>query len=246
MINQAEIKDIKEAVLNSVRHSGVKHAVFDLYGTLVDIHTDEENKNFWKKFAKYLRKHKIHYEYKELKKEYSRLCDSYKNKLLAKTPGSRVEINISDVFYDLCSRKKAGITRELSDSFGRYFRKISTEYIRVYDGVYDMLNELRKSGIKVWLLSNAQVIFTMPELEALDLVRYFDGIAISSDAGFKKPDAAFAKYLYEKYSDAGIVPGECLMVGNEYEADGGVAANSGMNFLYVVSNLTPENERSKQ
>ncbi|MGN1188691.1 MAG: hypothetical protein ACI4R6_09370, partial [Lachnospiraceae bacterium] len=132
MINKVEIKDIKEAVLNSVRHSGAKHAVFDLYGTLVDIHTDESNKNFWKKLAKYLRKHNVHYEYKELKKEYSRLCDSYKDKLLSKTPDSRVEINISDVFYDLCSRKNAGITREFSDSFGRYFRKISTAYIRVY------------------------------------------------------------------------------------------------------------------
>lgn len=246
MINKVEIKDIKEAVLNSVRHSGAKHAVFDLYGTLVDIHTDESNKNFWKKLAKYLRKHNVHYKYKELKKEYSRLCDSYKDKLLSKTPDSRVEINISDVFYDLCSRKKAWITREFSDSFGRYFRKISTAYIRVYDGVYDMLKELRESGTKVWLLSNAQAIFTMPELETLDLVKCFDGIAISSDAGFKKPDAAFAKYLYEKYSDAGIVPAECLMVGNEYEADGGVAANSGMNFLYVVSNLTPENELGAQ
>lgn len=246
MINQADIKDIKEAVIDAVRHSGAKHAVFDLYGTLVDIHTDESNKNFWKKLAKHLRKHNVHYEYKELKKEYSRLCGSYKDKLLARTPGRRVEINISDVFYDLCSSKNAGITREFSDSFGRYFRKLSTAYIRVYDGVYDMLRELRESGIRVWLLSNAQTIFTMPELEALDLVRYFDGIAISSEAGFKKPDGAFAEYLYEKYGDAGIVPGECLMVGNEYEADGGVAANSGMNFLYVVSSLTPENELKGQ
>lgn len=242
MINKAEIKDIKTAVLDTVRHSGVKHAVFDLYGTLVDIHTDESNKNFWKKLAKYLRKHKVHYEYKELKKEYTKLCDSYASKLLAGNPDSRVEINISDVFYDLCTRKNAGITREFSDSFGRYFRKISTEYIRVYDGIYDMLKELRESGIKVWLLSNAQAIFTMPELEVLDLVRYFDGIAISSDAGFKKPDAAFAEYLYKKYSEEGIRPEDCLMVGNEYEADGGVAAGAGMNFLYVVSNLTPVNE----
>ena len=84
----------------------------------------------------------------------------------------------------------------------------------------------------------------MPELEELDLVRYFDGITISSDAGFKKPDAAFAKYLFEKYPESAIVPKECLMVGNEYGSDGIVAEKAGMNFLYVVSNLTPESERT--
>jgi putative hydrolase of the HAD superfamily len=28
-----------------------KNIIFDLYGTLVDIHTDEQNPKFWQKFA---------------------------------------------------------------------------------------------------------------------------------------------------------------------------------------------------
>ena len=43
------IADIRDSVINEVERTGAKHAVFDLYGTLVDIHTDEEEKNFWKK-----------------------------------------------------------------------------------------------------------------------------------------------------------------------------------------------------
>ena len=85
----------------------------------------------------------------------------------------------------------------------------------------------------------------MPELEQLGLVRYFDGIAISSDVGFKKPDAEFADYLFAKYPEADITPEKCLMVGNEYGSDGKVAENAGMNFLYAVSNLTPESERAE-
>ena len=205
-----------------------------------------EQKNFWKKLAKFLRRHGVHYEYKELKKEYARLCKKYSRLLQEKYPDNKIEINISDVFYELCILKNSRITREFSDAFGYIFRTESREYVRVYEGVYEMLDELHAMGTKVWLLSNAQSIFTMPELEKLDLVRYFDGITISSDAGFKKPDAAFADYLFKKYPEAEIKPNECLMVGNEYGSDGKVAENAGMNFLYVVSNLTPADEKNNK
>lgn len=243
-MTKCDIRDIKASVIDEVMQSRAKHAVFDLYGTLVDIHTDEEQKNFWKKLAKLLRKHGIHYEYKELKKEYARLCEKYSMLLQERYPDNNIEIDISDVFHELCAKKNDKVTREFTDAFGYIFRAESRAYVRVYDGVYELLGSLHDMGIKVWLLSNAQTIFTMPELESLDLVKYFDGIAISSDAGFKKPDAAFARYLFEKYPDAGITPSECLMVGNEYRSDGRVAQNAGMNFLYVVSNLTPGEEKN--
>lgn len=38
--------------------------IFDLYGTLIDIHTDEYSKNFFKKYAKWLRKQGFHFEWK--------------------------------------------------------------------------------------------------------------------------------------------------------------------------------------
>ena len=243
---KCDIRDIKNSVITEVKHSGAQHAVFDLYGTLVDIHTDEEQKRLWKKLAKFLRRHGVHYEYKELKREYSRLCVRYGRLLSQKYPGKHIEIDISDVFYELCTLKNSRVTRGFSDAVGYMFRTESREYVRVYEGVYEMFEELHAMGVRVWLLSNAQTVFTMPELEALDLVRYFDGIAISSEAGFKKPDAAFAEYLFCRYADAGIAPGKCLMVGNEYGSDGLVAQNAGMNFLYVVSNLTPEAERKEQ
>ena len=200
------IVDIRDSVINEVERTGAEHAVFDLYGTLVDIHTDEEEKNFWKKLAKFLRRHGVHYEHKELKREYMRLCRKYSSLLQNRYPDNKIEINISDVFYELCTLKNSRVTREFSDVFGYIFRAESRAYFKVYDGVYDMLGELNRQGVKVWLLSNAQAIFTMPELEQLGLVRYFDGIAISSDAGFKKPDAEFAAYLFAKYPESDITP----------------------------------------
>ena len=38
--------------------------IFDLYGTLVDIRTDERSRNFFKKYAKWLRRQGFHFEWK--------------------------------------------------------------------------------------------------------------------------------------------------------------------------------------
>lgn len=233
------ISQMKDEVLKWVDEDAtIDNVVFDLYGTLLDIHTDEDPKNFWKKFAKYLRKQGVHYEYKAVRSEYLRLCAYYKTKLRAELPGNEVEIEISDVFYDLCTVKNKNFTREQSDKAGVYFRELSRAYLRVYPGVFEMFHELRQRGKKIWLLSNAQAVFTNPELDETGLRNCFDGIAISSDARVRKPDADFAKYLFNMYPDNFADPDRCLMVGNEYGCDGMVAKNSGMKYLYTESNLT--------
>ena len=48
-----------------------------------------------------------------------------------------------------------------------------------------MLQRIKDAGKKIFLLSNAQVAFTAPEISLLGLTRYFDGILLSSDAGVK-------------------------------------------------------------
>lgn len=237
---KCDIKDIKKEVLAFVDEDNtIDNVVYDLYGTLIDIHTDEENKNFWKKFAKYLRKHGITYEYKMLRKEYVRLCRKYKEILEKELPGKKVEIELLDVFYELCTIKNRNFTREDTIKAAEYFRETSRAYLRVYEGVFEMFDELKKRGKKVWLLSNAQTVFTVPEIKSTGLYDCFDGITISSEAKVKKPDASFAQFLFDKYPESFTDPSRCLMVGNEYGADGMVAKNSGMKYLYTVSNLTP-------
>ncbi len=217
----------------------MNNIVFDLYGTLVDIHTDEYSKNFWKKFAKNLRKNGIHYNYKDTQAEYLSLCALHTRKMQESHLDTLVEINISDVFYDMCRKKRASISRSQSDAIGRKFRELSTDYIRIYDDTIEVLTSLKAHNKKIWLLSNAQELFTIPELEKLGLAEYFDGIAISSVAGIKKPDAGFAEYLFSQYD---LDASDCIMIGNEYASDVMVAKNSGMGYVYILSNLTPRRE----
>ena len=61
-----------------------------------------------------------------------------------------------------------------------------SNHLRLYDGTEEMLSALKSSGKKIYLLSNAQKIFTEYEMNALGIAPYFDGIFISSEHGLQK------------------------------------------------------------
>lgn len=61
-----------------------KNYIFDLYGTLVDIHTDENKASLWKKIAVYFSAQGAAYTGKEIKERYGALIDAETKKLRRK------------------------------------------------------------------------------------------------------------------------------------------------------------------
>lgn len=209
--------------------------IFDLYGTLVDIHTDE-NDLAWEKTALYFGYYGVHYSGKELKTDYE--SEMIKRESAA---GQRYEmypdIPFDTVLAELFRRK--GIT-ENADVLGlnaaQVFRVTATEYIRLYDHVLEALDTLKQHGYRLWLLSNAQRAFTAYELRHLGLGAQFDGIYLSSDYQCRKPDVRFYQALM---ADNGLDAATCLMIGNDRETDIAGAKACGMSTLYMHTNLTP-------
>ena len=117
------------------------------------------------------------------------------------------------------------------------FRIVSTKYIKLYDGVIDFLTELKKKGKKVYLLSNAQEIFTVPEMKMLGIYDYFDGIVISSSENCKKPDKKFYEIVINKYN---LNKKESIMIGNDCITDIKGAYDANLDSLYIHSNISPE------
>ena len=195
--------------------------MFDLYGTLIDIHTDEAPDLFWESFAEAVKEYK-QYDYLELKKEYLSLC--------SKLEEEKEEIEILDVFEKLFNA-----SRQAANEIAQLFRKISTKYIKTYRGVDKLLTTLKSNGHKLYLLSNAQNAFTIPEMEELDLIKYFDGIAISSNYGVKKPNKDF--YL-RAMKDFNLDATNTWMIGNDYECDIKPAQELGLKTIFIKSNLT--------
>ena len=60
--------------------------IFDLYGTLIDINTDEWNDDLWKKIAILYAYKGAHYTYDELNEEYDRLVQAEKKTVIKNLP----------------------------------------------------------------------------------------------------------------------------------------------------------------
>lgn len=221
--------------------------IFDLYGTLVDIHTEEEASEVWEKLALFYGYYDAVYKPEELKKEFRTLIghkEDAKRKEMQTEGGKSAdaheafpEIEIENVFRELYEKKGVMADEALAVHTGQFFRVLSTEYIRLYDGAKELLAALKQSGGRLYLLSNAQRIFTEYEMHTLGIASYFEDIFISSSCGVKKPDERFFRMLLEKCH---IDVSKAVMIGNDMNSDIRGAKQVGLSTFYIHSNISPE------
>lgn len=212
--------------------------VFDLYGTLVDIHT-EENDPVWDKTALYFGFHGARYTGKSLRTAFEKAMRDREARA-GQNYECYPDIPFEQIMAELFT--KAGVTddvQSLGVNAAQLFRICSLEYIRVYPCAVEALEKLRSSGLRLWLLSNAQAVFTGSELKLLGLGPQFNGVLLSSDYGFRKPDIRFYRALVDQHH---LDPKKCLMIGNDRETDIAGAQNAGMATLYMHTALTPEHQ----
>ena len=178
-----------------------KNYVFDLYGTLVDVLTDEESQRLWTSFAWYLKLLGLPAEAGSLRADYLRLCAEAQrakaDMLMAKGIEGPYEADILTVWQALGNEKGMRLTIRQATEISRVFRALSLRRLGLFPGAAEVLGALRAAGKKVILLTNAQSGFTRPELHLLGLDTAFDAIFISGDAGVKKPSPAFFGLLWQ-------------------------------------------------
>lgn len=214
--------------------------LFDLYGTLVDIHTNEAKPYLWEKMCELYAFQSACYSSLELKKAYYKEVAAEKEKTRIIFPNfTQIDIRLEHVFARLYERKGIHAEKELVALTAQFFRAVSTKYIRLYDGAMDLLKRLKSAGKSVYLLTNAQRCFTVPELRMLKIYDLFDGIVISSDEYTCKPDKAFYDIIFDRY---GLQKGKTVMIGNDYITDIKGSYDAGIDSLYVHSNLSPQIE----
>ena len=221
-----------------------KNYVFDLYGTLVDIRTNENKAYLWKKLSEFYALYGAHYEPAQLKQVFNKCVRDEEQKLydsMKKQDGinhiSDVEIKLENVFINLFNQKGVKADKTLAIHTGQMFRVISMKYEKVYEGVFELLDELKRAGKDIYLLSNAQYIFTAYELDALGLSEYFKGIMISSEEGCKKPSYRFYNTLLKRFN---LDVKETIMIGNDQYADIQGAKKIGLDTLYIHTDISPD------
>ena len=213
---------------------------FDLYGTLVDVRTDETRPSLWRGAAEFFSLCGAAYSPAELRARYLALCAEETALLAAARPElgeAGAEIELRAVFSRLFEEKGVSVSAGRVDDTALLFRALSYRRSpRLMRGAKRTLEELRRRGARVFLLSNAQRCFTAPELQKLGLSDAFDGIFLSSDFGCKKPASAFFIAALDR---ALAAPGEALMVGNDPDADMRGAAAVGMAGRWLHTPLSP-------
>ena len=195
--------------------------VFDLYGTLVDIHT-EENDSVWEKTALYFGFYGVPHTAASLREAFGNAMRAREAKA-GQSYECFPDIPFEQVMTELFI---AGGVRENACALGvnaaQLFRISSIEYLRIYPGVLSALQA-----------------FTAYELRHLGLGAQFDGVLLSSDYGFRKPDVRFYRALTQTH---GLDPARCLMIGNDRETDIAGAQGAGMATLFMHTALTPSHQ----
>lgn len=192
--------------------------VFDLYGTLIDIWTDEGKDEVWEGVALLLGDGEENAE--RVREEYKSLCrKAYK--------GGYHELNLLSVFEQMLEGR--GVDISVAPSLAAEFRRLSMVRLGLFDGVEQMLRDLKEAG-RVYLLSNAQSCFTLDELRSVGIYDLFDGIVISSDIGVKKPSP---DAFLTAFGILGINAENSVYIGNDMRDDILGASSVGMATVYI-------------
>ena len=192
--------------------------IFDLYGTLIDIWTDESRRELWEGVAIFLGDGAHCAD--GVREEYLSLC-------IREKQGEYHEIDLLLVFEELLAARNLDIS--LAQALATNFRRLSMVHLRAFHGVKAMLKSLREQG-NVYLVSNAQSCFTIDELHTTGLYDLFDGILISSDVGVKKPSPEIFNIAFDKFK---ITAENSIYVGNDMRDDVLGATNAGIKTLYI-------------
>ena len=212
-----------------------KGIFFDLYGTLIDILTDEVDPWVYSTLSRYLSYRDIKIAPKELKKTYFEDVQSQ----LKQSNESYPEVDVYKIFSNMMHRygSKTYSKSAIVDT-AVLFRSLTMRRFEVFQGVYEVLASLVEK-YELALISDAQWIFAEPEMAMLGLTRFFKFWILSSRFGFKKPDGRLFDMAMKKLM---IKPEESVYIGDNPPKDLVGAKKVGMKFILFRSEYKPYND----
>ena len=188
----------------------VKGILFDLYGTLIDIETDESIDEIYRAIAHYLVYQGVYLHRGQVRERYYAIMRQQKDTRDEEYP----EIDVEAIWNELLLQQgiKSGYIRgQQAKVIAHIYRGISRKRLRLYPNVKEVLNELQ-ARYQLALVSDAQPCFALPEIRAVGLESYFNPVIISSYYGFRKPDSRLFNKALDKM---GISRSEVIAVGND-------------------------------
>ena len=214
--------------------SKLRAVLFDVYGTLVDIKTNEHDDGTFESLSRFLEYRRVFIRTQELKEFYF----DQLNQQIARSREKYPEVDVADAFAHVL-RECGGVNdRYLAAMITQLYRSLIRERMKLFDDTFWTLNKFRRQ-YKLGIVSDAQRLFCKPELRTLRLERFFDATLFSSDYGFRKPDP---RLFHIALAMIDVPPSEAAYIGNGYDTDCIGAKNAGI----AVVGLIHQDEQDKQ
>lgn len=201
-----------------------KAVCFDLYKTLIDINTDEDDPRVYATLSRYLSYHSVVIAPEALRKAY---FDEVRQALNQSTE-AYPDVDVCDIFSRIM--QKHGNKRYSSSiviDTALLFRSLTIRQFALFDRLFDVLGLISKK-YKTAVISDAQWIFAEPEMAMLGLHQFFKVRMLSSKFGFTKPDVRLFSCAMKKL---GVAPKESVYVGDNPSIDLVGAKMAGMKFI---------------
>jgi putative hydrolase of the HAD superfamily len=225
--------------------------LFDIYGTLIDIQTDEAGTDAYNILSKWLEYERVYISPDQVKwlyrEEFARRLgppeqrraesDAFKeiiDEYAARARGTELflDSDVVDVFRTIltrCCSVTGPAADHLPEDCAHLFRAATRKRMFIYPTVKQGLDQLKK-GYRLGIVSNAQEAFTLSELDLYGLRPYFETIVLSSREGVKKPNS---RIFQAALDHLGIGPQQAAFVGNDLFADVLGAGKLGMKTIYL-------------
>ena len=191
--------------------SKIQAVIFDYYGTLVDIETDEGKREIYENLSRYLQ-----YYGADISTENLRFTlDAEKERYLKTAHEHNPEIDFEVVFNNVLM--KEGLNNPfLVESCCKLFRLLSRKRLEPFSDSLPVLSEMKRKGYPLAIVSNAQKVFSLDEIRMTGMDRFFDHVLLSTQFGFAKPDPRLFSIACALL---GTLPANTVYIGDNAEKD---------------------------
>jgi putative hydrolase of the HAD superfamily len=213
----------------------IRGIIFDINGTLIDIHTDEGSEDIYRAISHYLTYQGIYLHRWEVRDKYYEIIDHQRQG----SAQEHFEFDAVEAWREFMKLNATGSTLLTPEKLNQIplflaeaYRGISRHRLQLYPDVKAVLEELH-GRFRLAALSDAQSAWALPEMQAVGIQSFFNPIILSSDYGFRKPD----RRLFEAVLSAlEMEPENVLFVGNDMYRDIFGARQLGIKTVFFSSN----------
>lgn len=214
----------------------IRGLLFDINGTVTDICTNEEHDEIYRVLSNFFDYQGISLSPAEMRRLYFEINKRQRRDSKEEFP----EFDVVALFREMIDSSASAYTRSLPkkklkllpEIAAELFRAASRFRLQLYPDVKKTLDKLKKK-YRMAAVSDGQRLWAEAELYAVGLADYFDPVIVSSDYGYRKPDAGMFKKALKEMK---LEPSEVIFIGNDMYRDVSGACNLGIKTIFFRSN----------